>query len=68
MKELSTNYCELYDPADGHGNLHNTNWIVIREDDPAFAKLAERWPDAVRDVEDASLYGAGTAYDFNGPV
>jgi len=53
--------------ADAGYNQHNTDWIVIREDDSRFSELAAARPGQVRFVENAELYGDSTAYDFQGP-
>jgi len=53
--------------ADAGYNQHNTDWIVIREDDSRFSELAAARPGQVRFVENAELYGDSTAYDFHGP-
>jgi len=52
--------------ADAGYNQHNTDWIVIREDDSRFSELAAARPDEVRFIENSELYGDSTAYDFQG--
>ena len=63
MKEICATKCDI------GGNPHNSDWVMIREDDHQFAALAamDRYRDQVREVEHPELYGDATAYDFDGP-
>lgn len=55
--------------SDVGGNAHNSDWVVIREDDAMFAELVamDRYKNQVRDVRHPELYGDSTRYDFEGP-
>lgn len=63
MKELCATKCDV------GGNAYNSDWVVVREDHPMFAELANwtRYRNQVRDVQHPELYGDSTAYDFDGP-
>lgn len=62
MKEISVLKADLA----GFGQ-HNSDWVVLRQDDPEFWQVAKARVSEIREVEDPELYGSGTRFDFEGP-
>lgn len=55
--------------ADLGYSSQNSQWCVVRGDDPGFAELVamSRYAGEVRAVRCSDHYGDGTRYDFDGP-
>ena len=62
--EICALKCDLPDEY----NPRNSDWIVIRDDDPDYARLAAMAPASVRPVRSLALYASATRYDFGGPL
>ena len=59
--ELCATKCDA-----GYGP-YNSDWVVVREDDPQFDELLRTGRHKMRPILNAGYYGGATRYDFNGP-